>query len=262
VGITLPLAILVIGAIAIVPAYTGAQLLASLLLDRARPLRFLHRYPPLTLLLAVRDDEETIEGEFAVCALPHRILPEIMFDPPLSEAKHRAASEIPMFTVTRLNFQFSRRFWEDEGIRGLLVACTTSPIERLWDLTSLQPGAQGILTAYVQNRNAEALDQLPTGAARIEQGLTTMESFFPNARQYFEKGLSFSWHHQPYTRGGWPAFRPDQTDKIADLQRAEGRVRFAGDHTCLYTGWAQGALESAHFATAEVIAALGGQAQA
>lgn len=205
--------------------------------------------------------EETIEGEFAVCALPHRILPEIMFDPPLSEAKHRAATEIPMFTVTRLNFQFSRRFWEDEGIRGLLVACTTSPIERLWDLTSVQPGAQGILTAYVQNKNAEALDQLPTGAARIEQGLTTMESIFPNARQYFEKGLSFSWHHQPYTRGGWPAFRPDQTDKIADLQRAEGRVRFAGDHTCLYTGWAQGALESAHFATAEVIAAFGGLLQ-
>ncbi|WP_437595075.1 FAD-dependent oxidoreductase [Sorangium sp. So ce1000] len=45
---------------------------------------------------------------------------------------------------------------------------------------------------------------------------------------------------------------------LADLQRGEGRVVFAGDHTCLYTGWAQGALESAHFATAEVIAAARG----
>jgi biofilm PGA synthesis N-glycosyltransferase PgaC len=61
VEITLPLAVLVIGATAIVPAYTGSHLLASLLLDRPRPLRFLHRYPPLTLVVPVRNDEETIE---------------------------------------------------------------------------------------------------------------------------------------------------------------------------------------------------------
>lgn len=198
---------------------------------------------------------ETIEGDFVVCAVPHRILTEIAFEPPLSDAKLAAAEEIPMFDVTRLNFQFSRRFWQEEGIHGLLVACTTSPIERLWDLTSLQPGSQGILTAYVQDKNALALDELPTAAARIDRGLETLDTIFPQARQYFEKGLSFSWHHQPWTRGGWPAYRPDQTDRIADLQHAEGRVRFAGDHTGLYTGWAQGALESAHFAVAEILAA-------
>ena len=81
-----------------------------------------------------------------------------------------------------------------------------------------------------------------------------MATFFPKAPEYFTKGLAFSWHHQPYTHGGWPAFKPNQIGAIAALQRAEGQVRFAGDHTCLYTGWAQGALESAHFATAEVIA--------
>jgi len=179
----------------------------------------------------------------------------VEFDPPISGAKRLAAQEIPMFSVTRLNYQFDRRFWEDEGIHGLIVACTTTPIERLWDLTSLQSGTPGILAAYVQDRNAVALDELPTGAARIEQGLTTMESFFPTARKHFMKGLSFSWHHQPYTRGGWPAYKPNQTNHVAALQLAEGRVRFAGDHTCLYTGWAQGALESAHFATAQVIEA-------
>ena len=119
----------------------------------------------------------------------------------------------------------------------------------------MQPGKQGLLTAYVQDKNAEALDKLHTAAERIEFGLSEMESFFPNARKYFEKGLSFSWHHQPYTRGGWPAFKPNQTNLIADFQHREGRVVFAGDHTCLYTGWAQGALESSHFATAEIIAA-------
>jgi len=64
-----------------------------------------------------------------------------------------------MLAVTRLNFQFSRRFWNlDEGLRGLAVACTTSPIERLWDTSILQSGDRGILTAYVQHRNADRLD--------------------------------------------------------------------------------------------------------
>lgn len=207
--------------------------------------------------------EETVEGEFVVCAVPHPILREITFDPPLSEAKRRAAEEIEMLKVTRLNYQFSRRFWTlDEGLRGLLVACTTSPIERLWDLSATQTGAHGILTAYVQDRNAEALDELPTDEARLAYGLTVMDSFFPGARQYFVKGLSFSWHQQPWVKGGWSLVRPDQTDRLADLQRAEARVYFAGDHASLYSGWAQGALESAHFAVAEVIAACRGSVQA
>ena len=206
--------------------------------------------------------EETVEGDFVVCAIPHRILSEITFHPPLSEGKRSAAVAIQMLKVTRLNFQFTRRFWTlDERLQGLLVACTTSPIERLWDLTTTQPGSHGILTAYVQDHNAEALDELPTAEAQIAHGLTVMESFFPDARRHFVKGLSFSWHKQPWVKGAWSLVRPDQTDKLADLQRAEARVYLAGDHTSLYSGWAQGALESAHFAVAEVIAAGRGSAQ-
>lgn len=38
--------------------------------------------------------------------------------------------------------------------------------------------------------------------------------------------------------------------------RAEGRIHFAGEHTSLYSGWMQGALESAQRAAAEAGAAL------
>ena len=59
--ITFPLAAVTIAGVAIVPACLNAQLLASLALDRPRRLRFLHRYPALTLLVATRDDEDRIE---------------------------------------------------------------------------------------------------------------------------------------------------------------------------------------------------------
>jgi len=206
----------------------------------------------------VREDGErhTIEGSYAVCTVPHKVLAEIDFHPRLSAAKSQAVETTDMFKCTRLNFQFSRRFWNlDEGVRGLIVACTDTPIERLWDLTSIQPGDKGILAAYVQNDNAAMLDELPSEEAQIEFGLQQIERFFPSARRFFEKGRSFSWHKQPGVHGGWPIFVPGQTARIAALARAEGRVRFAGDHTCVYAGWVQGALESAHFAVAEIIAA-------
>jgi len=199
--------------------------------------------------------QESIQGDYAVCAVPHKLLLEMDFHPPLSAAKLAAATTVPMCRVTRLNFQFSRRFWNlEDGVRGLLVACTTSPIERLWDLTAVQPGTSGILTAYVQHKHAEALDRLSSDDERIQRGLEVIYSLFPNARGSFTKGLSFSWQ-QPWTKGAWPVFLTDQSHHIADFQHAEERVYFAGEHTSLHTAWVQGALESAHFAVAEVIAA-------
>lgn len=197
---------------------------------------------------------EQIDGDVVVCAVPHRVLADLDFDPPLTSAKLAAVLAVPTLAVVRLNFQFSRRFWNlDEGLRGLLVACTTSPIERLWDLSLLQPGERGILSAYVQHRNAALLDELPTDQARIEYGLSILSTFLPAAREYFLRGSCHSWQKSS-GGGGWAVYLPGQLDLLQSLQRAEGRIHFAGDHTSLYVGWVQGAIESAHCAVAEIIA--------
>lgn len=60
-SITLPLAIAVIGGIAIVPGYLNANLIASLLIDRPPPLRFDLSFPALTVVIACFNEEDTIE---------------------------------------------------------------------------------------------------------------------------------------------------------------------------------------------------------
>lgn len=60
-SITLPAAIALLAGLVFVPAYASAQLVATLVLDRPRPLRFLQRYPALTLVLSVRDERDRIE---------------------------------------------------------------------------------------------------------------------------------------------------------------------------------------------------------
>jgi biofilm PGA synthesis N-glycosyltransferase PgaC len=60
-SITLPLAIAVIGGIAIIPGYLNANLIASLLIDRPPPLRFDLDFPSTTVVIACFNEEETIE---------------------------------------------------------------------------------------------------------------------------------------------------------------------------------------------------------
>jgi biofilm PGA synthesis N-glycosyltransferase PgaC len=60
-SITLPLALIVIGGIAILPGYLNANLIASLLIDRPPPLRFDLDFPALTVVVACFEEEKAIE---------------------------------------------------------------------------------------------------------------------------------------------------------------------------------------------------------
>jgi monoamine oxidase len=156
--------------------------------------------------------------------------------------------------IVRVNLQFKRRFWnEEEQLRGLTIACTDLPLERLWDITALQSGKEGILTAYIQFRNAVALEKTPTHSQIIQQTLEQIETFFPQASEEFLKGFVWIWSNQKWIQGGWAAYERNQTHLFRAMQLPHDRVFFAGDHTSLYNGWIQGALESAHLAIAEMI---------
>ena len=58
--ISTPLAILVITGIALIPGYLNIQLLVSILVDRPPPLRLNVAYPPIALLVAAYNEEESI----------------------------------------------------------------------------------------------------------------------------------------------------------------------------------------------------------
>jgi len=58
--ITIPLAILVVTGIAVIPGYLNIQLLSSILLDRPPNLRLDVEYPPVALLIAAYNEEDSI----------------------------------------------------------------------------------------------------------------------------------------------------------------------------------------------------------
>ena len=60
----------------------------------------------------------------------------------------------------------------------------------------------------------------------------------------FISGISKSWTLDPYALGGFALFKQVKKLSATSDCQTRGRIFFAGDHTTLYHGWIQGAIES------------------
>jgi monoamine oxidase len=69
----------------------------------------------------------------------------------------------------------------------------------------------------------------------------------------YQSGVSQIWHEDEFARGAFAYFEPGQMATLLPVaQRAEGRIHFAGEHTSVWHGWMNGALESGNRAAVEV----------
>ena len=127
---------------------------------------------------------------------------------------------------------------------------------RLFDATFNQVGPRGII--YVDADGIEAASfARANDADRTELALASVERFFPDFRADFSESQTLDWGADRWSRGATARFAPGQLDRLLpELARAEGRLHFAGDHTSVWAGLMEGALESGERAAREVIASL------
>jgi len=91
-----------------------------------------------------------------------------------------------------------------------------------------------------------------TEAGRVAAAREQAQQIFPDLGKFFEGGVSHCWGLDPWQRGSFALHTPGQIGFIDTLARPEGRIHFAGEHTSAWTGWMQGALESARRAAQEI----------
>jgi monoamine oxidase len=163
-----------------------------------------------------------------------------------------------MTPAARVALQVKDRFWRFEGIEGLKLVGTDTPMERVWHSTNTQAGTGGILQVYLQGQNAlnaPALGTLPWARDGLSPVIFPLIADPQNG--WNGKGVGKLWHLDEWAGGAWAAPRPNQMIQGFHIWgRAEGRIHFAGEHTSLYAGWMQGAIESGQRASAEVAAAI------
>jgi monoamine oxidase len=99
-------------------------------------------------------------------------------------------------------------------------------------------------------QNQTALDYAAAGPnfrTRSKRVVDLSEPFFPElADEIHRPALEKIWQNGRWARGGWAFYGPDEQDMFPMEKRAEGRVHFCGEHTSAWSGWMQGAFESAH----------------
>ena len=185
---------------------------------------------------------QTLTGDRVVCAVPFSLLREIDVAPSFSAATQAKINEMRYASIVRVFLQVKTRPWFEQGLNGFAI--TDDPME-VWNPSYGREKPRGILLAYVRKDYAPRLAAM-TNDERIEHMLGKMETLFPGVRSQFELGASHSWLDDPWSRGSW-AERP-----ISEGIPPEGRVHFAGDQLTSYSGWIQGAFESAERAANEV----------
>ena len=197
----------------------------------------------------------SVKGDYAICAIPFSVLRDIeVLNTPFSREKQKAIRELNYNASGKILFQTRHRFWEwEDGIVGGTTV-TDLPIRRICYPSFSDPSEERgtLLASYTWGQDA-----LRWGAMNaedtIEQALEDVAKIHPSITKEFEVGAVQNWYDDPWARGAFALFEPEQQTRLQpSIVAPEGRIHFAGEHTSLYHAWIQGALESGIRAAKEI----------
>ena len=193
---------------------------------------------------------ERVRAEYLICSIPFTVLRSVPVEPAFPPDKTAAIAALSSGSVTRIELQTRRRFWEDGGENGF--ATVAEPME-IWSPTFDQPGQRGILQAYTYEDLSRRVCAM-SDPDRVRFFFDLLARFQPGLAENFEGGVSKCWDEDPWARGAYTIWRKGQLSSgmPAVCARPEGRIHFAGEHVSPYPGWMQGALVSGHRAAQEV----------
>jgi monoamine oxidase len=202
--------------------------------------------------------QQQVHADRCICTLPFPVLRRVAITPAFSETKMAAIRDYQLMPAARQYFQTRTQFWRDDPLGrlgGLNMVGTDTVVERLWNTSLLQPDrTMGMLHSYMFDDHAMAFGSLhPHQRAAKWRG--AIAQFLPGLRAR-EVVATYAkvWHDDPWQRGAISFLQPNQFERLwPAARRAEGRVHFAGEHTSVFLGWQNGALESAERVAQEII---------
>jgi len=203
----------------------------------------------VTVVVRTPGGTSTLEADRLVCALPCPVIGAMLDEAGLSSEKKRAIREQHYSRTVKVFLQTRTRFWLKDGWSGFVT--TDLPIERLTPDPGADPGSRGALAAYPIAAYTSELEKM-TEDERVAAALGQARQIFPELGAACEGGVSHCWGLDPWQRGSFALHTPGQIGFLDVLAKAEGRIHFAGEHTSPWTGWMQGALESARRVVTEI----------
>jgi monoamine oxidase len=217
-------------------------------------------HDPDGVTITVRDagGQHEIRADHCVCGLPFPLLRDIEITPAFSDRKMAAIHNYQLAPAARALFQTKSRFWRHDPLGelgGLTMVGTDTVAGRVWNTSHLQPDQTlGMLQSYMFADHARAFTRVPA-AERVATWQGVVSEFLPGIRDEVIAGYQKVWHEDPWHKGAFAAIAPHEIDYWPVSRQAEGRVHFAGEHTSIWIGWQNGALQSAERCVQEITGA-------
>jgi monoamine oxidase len=217
------------------------------------------------LALALRKDgrcDVTIgRGSGSVTRRYHHVVLAMPFtnlrDVDLSRAgfralKMRAIGELPMAAATKLQLQFTRRLWRDQGNTGYVML--DGHFLSTWEVTRGQDGAGGILNFWSSGQRAGTVGA-GSDADQAREALAALERLMPGISDAWNGRVSRTvWDTNAPPRGCYAYYPPGYITSLLGIEaEPEGPVHFAGEHTSRdWQGFLNGAVETGQRAAREI----------
>ncbi len=170
--------------------------------------------------------------------------------------KVQAIGALGMGRNTKLQLQFTERFWQRAGGNGEVRL--EGAFQTTWDVTRAQAGRAGILNFFSGGAAAEEA-ALGYPEERARMALAELERALPGATARWNgRVIRNAWDRNPWSLGSYALLRPGQYTAFHGIEgEREGNVFFAGEHTSIDSqGYLNGAIETGKRAAHEVLAAL------
>jgi monoamine oxidase len=181
----------------------------------------------------------SIDGHYAVLALPAPLLRECELDPPLDDVRQTALRRLDSGPATKAFLQFATRWWRRSGRPRAFG--TNLPMGAIWEAAEEQANI-AMLTMLGGGGASQTLQE------RLNAGFGHMKDLEwlgrPEPAHVAFKPIV--WEREPWSRGGYAVFGPDFDPKWRPtLSQNHGRVFFAGEHaSARWQGFMNGAVES------------------
>lgn len=190
-------------------------------------------------------------ADHVIVAIPATEVRYLRFEPALPKETTDAYSTLLYGRVMKVVLQARRRFWEEQapGFDEVLIA---GAVPHVYHSSDGQPGPRGLLTSYASAAGADLWGPLDS-KQRLAAARALLGQMWPAGPKQIERGASWYWNTQPWIRGSYAYFAPGQMTRVRPLLRqAVGRIHFAGEHTAVWQGYMNGAVESGLRAAAEI----------
>ncbi|XP_058409833.1 L-amino-acid oxidase-like [Diceros bicornis minor] len=202
----------------------------------------------------------TLTADFVIISASAKATCLITFKPPLSPDEVDALCSVHYTSATKVVLACNEPFWERDGIQGG-VSITDRPSRYIYYPSHSPPSGKGVLLAsytvdddplfFISMKHDQEVDIVLEDLAAVHQ--------IPkeDLRHMCPSSVLKRWSLDPLTMGAFTEFTPYQfADYSQQLFWPEGRIYFAGEHTCLPHAWIDTAIKSSLQAARSIQAAV------